>query len=687
MPKLPLLLLLTSLVAGTGMLPAAEPAAPSSHLAADMDPSIPPGDDFYTYANGAWLKAASIPADQSSLNVFSQLRDLNQERLAKLIRDTAASAPERGSVARQIADYYQSVLDEAGVESKGLTPLRPTLRRIDAITDRAMLAHFLGTTLRADVDILNATELHTRRLFGLWVAQDLEDPSRYAPFLLQGGLGMPDRDYYVSDSPHMVELQKQYKAYIAKLLTLSGDAPVNAAARASRIYELERRIAEAHVARAESEDVQRGHNHWSIQDFARRAPGLDWKAFFDGAQLANQSSFVVWQPTAVTGMSALTKSVPLSTWKEYLRFQTIDYFAGLLPKAFVDAHFAFYGSALQGTPQLPERWKRAVDETSDALGDGVGQLYVRQFFPPEAKQSIELLVKNLIAAFASHIDALEWMAPETRTQAKAKLAVLKVGVGYPDHWIDYSPLTVVEGDAYGNAERAEQFHYQLELAKLARPEVDRSEWVTTPQTVNAFNLPAMNAINFPAAILQAPFFDPNRPAVLNYGAIGAIIGHEISHSFDDQGAQFDADGKLHDWWTAADYAHFKQSSATARRAIRRLQALPGPGRQWKADAERKHSGPRRPVGRLQRLQILLRRERGAALGRVQRRPAVLPELRPDLALQVSRSDAPAGGGQRRSFPRAVSGVDGAQSDAWYKAFDVRAGQALYLPPAERVRMW
>ena len=207
-------------------------------------------------------------------------------------------------------------MDEAGVESKGLTPLRPTLRRIDAITDRAMLAHFLGTTLRADVDILNATQLHTRRLFGLWVAQDLEDPSRYAPFLLQGGLGMPDRDYYVSDSPHMVELQKQYKAYIAKLLTLSGDTPVNAAARASRIYELERRIAEAHVARAESKDVQRGHNHWSSQDFARRAPGLDWKAFFDGAQLANQSSFVVWQPTAVTGMSALTKSVPLSTWKE-----------------------------------------------------------------------------------------------------------------------------------------------------------------------------------------------------------------------------------------------------------------------------------------------------------------------------------------------------------------------------------
>ena len=687
MPKLPLLLLMTSFAAGTSMLLAAEPAAPSSHLAADMQPSIRPGDDFYTYANGAWLKATSIPADQSSLNVFSQLRDLNQERLAKLIRDTAASAPATGSVARQIADYYQSVLDEAGVESKGLTPLHPTLRRIDAISDHAMLAHFLGTTLRADVDILNATQLHTRRLFGLWVAQDLDDPSRYAPFLLQGGLGMPDRDYYVSDSPHMVDLQKRYKTYIAKLLTLSGDTPVNAAARASRIYELERRIAEAHVARADSEDVQRGHNHWSTQDFARRAPGLDWKAYFDGAQLAKQSSFVVWQPTAVTGMSALTKSVPLSTWKEYLRFQAIDHYAGLLPKAFVDAHFAFYGSALQGTPQLPERWKRAVDETSDALGDGVGQLYVRQFFPPEAKQSIELLVKNLIAAFASHIDALDWMAPATRTQAKAKLAVLKVGVGYTDHWIDYSPLTVVAGDAYGNAERAEQFHYQLELAKLARPKVDRSEWVTTPQTVNAFNLPAMNAINFPAAILQAPFFDPNRPEVLNYGAIGAIIGHEISHSFDDQGAQFDADGKLHDWWTAADYAHFKQSSGQLVAQYDAYKPFPDLAVNGKQTLSEN-------IADLAGLSVAYSAYR-STYGGNEAPPSEgfsgdqqfflsfaqtwHSKYRDPMLRQVVVSDG--------HSPEQYRALTVRNLDAWYKAFDVQAGQALYLAPAERVRMW
>jgi predicted metalloendopeptidase len=688
MPKLPLssLLLVASLLAGT-MLLAGEPEMPPSHLAAEMDPSIPPGDDFYTYANGAWLKAASIPADQSSFNVFSQLRDLNQERVAKLIRDTAASAPAKGTVARQVADYYQSVLDETGVESKGLTPLHPTLRRIEAITDGAMLAHFLGTTLRADVDILNATRLHTDHLFGLWVAQDLEDPSHYAPFLLQGGLGMPDRDYYVSDSAHMHELQQQYKTYIAKLLHLSGDTVADADARVSRIYELERRIAEAHVARADSEDVQRGHNHWSSQDFANRAPGLDWKAFFAGAQLSKHLTFVVWQPTAVAGISALTKSVPISTWKEYLRFHAIDQFAGLLPKAFVDAQFAFYGSALQGTPQLQERWKRAVDDTSDALGDGVGQLYVRQYFPPQAKQSIDLLVQNLIAAFASHIDALEWMAPETRAQAKAKLAVLKVGVGYTDHWIDYSSLKVVAGDAYGNAERAALFHYRHELAKLTTPQVDRSEWVTTPQTVNAFNLPAMNAINFPAAILQAPFFDPNRPAVLNYGAIGAIIGHEISHSFDDQGAQFDADGKLHDWWTVADYAHFKQSSeqlVAQYNAYKPFPDLAVNGKQTLSEN----------IADLAGLSVAYSAYR-SSLGGIEA-PALEgftgdqqfflsfaqtwhAKYREPMLRQVVISDG--------HSPEQYRALTVRNLDAWYKAFTVQPGQALYLSPAERVRMW
>jgi predicted metalloendopeptidase len=687
MPKLALLSgFLAALLCGAP-LPAAEPPMPATHLAADMDPSILPGNDFYTYANGAWLKATSIPADQSDFNSFTQLRNLNRERLAKLIRDTAASAPAEGSMARQVADYYQSVMDEAAIESKGLTPLRPTLQRIDAITGGATLAHFLGSTLRADVDILNATSLHTDHLFGLWVAQDLDDPSRYAPFLLQGGLGMPDRDYYVTESPHMRELQQKYRTYVATLLRLSGSTTAKADAAAARIYELERRIAEVHVARADSEDVQRGHNHWSRRDFATRAPGLDWGAFFTGAQLAKPAVFVVWQPTAVTGISALAKSVPLSTWKAYLRFHAISEFAGLLPKAYVDARFAFYGSALAGTPELPERWKRAVDRTSDALGDAVGQLYVQQYFPPEAKQSIELLVQNLIAAFGSHIDALEWMAPETRVQAKAKLAVLKVGVGYPDQWIDYSALQVTAGDAFGNAERADLFHYHQELSKLTRPEVDRSEWVTSPQTVNAFNLPAMNAINFPAAILQAPFFDPNRPAVLNYGAIGAIIGHEISHSFDDQGAQFDADGKLHDWWTAADYSHFKESSKQLIAQYDAYKPFPDLSVNGKQTLSEN-------IADLAGLSVAYSAYR-SSLGGGEAPPLEgfsgdqqfflsfgqtwHSKYREPMLRQVIISDG--------HPPEQYRALTVRNVDAWYAAFNVQPGEALYLAPAERVRMW
>jgi putative endopeptidase len=671
----------------SSLLFAAEPSVQKSDLSTGMDASITPGDDFFAYANGTWLKRTSIPSDRSSYGVLAHLRELTDERVANLIREIAASAPPPGSVARQVADYYNSFMDEAGIEAKGLAPLRPTLQRIEAIKDGAMLAHFLGTTLRADTDLLNNTQLHTDHLLGLWVAQDLDDPLHYAPFLVQGGLGMPDRDYYVSDSPGMRDMQQKYRVYIAQMLRLSGVAPANADAQATRIYALERSIAEVHVSVADSEDVKRGHNHWSREDFFNRAPGLDWEAFFSGAQLAAQATFVVWQPTAVSGISAVTKGVPISTWKDYLRFHAIDHFAGLLPKAFVDGYFAFYGSALQGTPQLPERWKRGVEATNSALGDGVGQLYVQRYFSPQAKQNIEQLVHNLVAAFASDIDSLEWMTPATRLQAKAKLAVLKIGVGYPNHWADYAALKVVAGDAYGNAERAELFHYLYSRSKLKRTQVDRSEWAMTPQEVDAVNLPAMNALNFPAAILQAPVFDPNRPAMLNYGAVGAVIGHEISHSFDDQGAQFDAAGKLHDWWTTEDYAHFKASSAqlvAQYSAYKPFPDLAVNGRQTLSEniadlagltvaykAYRSSLGKTGPVtpgtfnGDQQFFLSFAQTWRGKYRD---------PRLR-----QMVISDAHSPYRYRASTVRNL--------DAWYKSFNVQPNQSLYLPPAERVRMW
>ena len=680
-------LLLTGSLAASTMLLAAEPSPRTADLAAGMDTSIRPGDDFFAYANGNWVKDTSIPSDRSSFGVFAQLGEITDTQVADLIRDTAASAPAVGSAARQIADYYNSVMDEAGIEAKGLAPLRPSLQRVDAIKDGVTLAHFLGTTLRTDVDILNNSQLHTDRLFGLWVAQDLEDPVHYAPFLVQGGLGMPDRNYYVSDSAHMRDLQQQYRSYVAGLLRLSGIASADADAQAARIYDLELRIAQVHVDRADSEDVQRGHNRWSMPDFYNRAPGLDWNAFFDGARLAKQPTFVVWQSTAVTGISALAKSVPLSTWKEYLRFHAIDHFAAFLPKAFVDAHFAFYGSALQGTPQLPERWKRALDDTNHALGDGVGRLYVQRYFSLEAKRSIEQLVQNLIAAFAGRIDALEWMAPETRVQAKAKLAALKVGVGYPDHWTDYSALKIVAGDAYGNAGRAELFHYDFDLTKLTRSQVDRSEWSLTPQAVNAVNLPAMNALNFPAAILQAPFFSANRPAQLNYGSIGAIIGHEISHSFDDQGAQFDATGRLHDWWSAQDYAHFKASSQQLVAQFDGYKPFPDLAVNGKqtlgeniadvAGLAAAYSAYRSSLGGAEAAplegfngdqQFFL------SFAQTWRSKYRDPMLR---QLVVSNGHAPAP--YRASTVRNI--------DAWYKAFNVQPNQSLYLPPADRVHIW
>ena len=445
---------------------------------AAIDKAVKPGDDFFAFANGTWIKRTEIPADRSSYGNFQIVDDLTKKRTADLIR-TAAQNGKGGSVASKIGAYYFAYLDEAAIEKLGAKPIAAQLKRIDAIKDRTQLAAALGTTLRADVDVLNNTNLHTENLFGLWVAQDLSDPSKYAAFLLQGGLGMPDRDYYLDPSQKMAEIRASYQSHIERVLQLAGIA--EARAEAAKVFALEQRIATAHASRGDSEDVLKGNNHWSTADFGSRAPGLDWAAFFGAAGLGNQHEFVVWQPAALTGIAALVGSEPVDTWKAFLRFHYVEASSPYLPKAFVDEHFAFHERTLSGTPQPPPRWKRAVGETDTALGEAVGQLYVEKYFPPSEKARAEAMVKNLIAAFAARIDKLEWMAPQTRAEAKAKLAVLKVGVGYPDHWRDYSGLRVMPGDAFGNAERAELFEYHRNLAKLGQP-VDRSEWVDDAAT-------------------------------------------------------------------------------------------------------------------------------------------------------------------------------------------------------------
>jgi predicted metalloendopeptidase len=649
-----------------------------------MDRAVRPGDDFFAYANGTWLRTTEIPKDRGSYGAGVIVVDRTDVRTAELIQAAARSNAAPGSDTRRIADYHAAYMDVAGIEAKGLHPLQPTLDRIAKIADRKSLARVLGGLLRADVDAFNNTDPYTDNVLGLWVAQDLQDPTRYVPFLLQGGLDMPDRAYYLDPSPRMAEIRKQCLAHMAAVLKLArlGDPEP----RAARVFDLEKRMAEAHLDRQESEDVKKGYNVWKRGDFDARAPGLDWDAFLGEAGLGAERDFVVWQPRAVTGLAALVASQPLETWKDYLLFHAVDHNAANLPEAFGAERFAFHGKALTGTPEQRERSKRAVDATSEALGEAVGRLYVEKFFPPAAKARVREIVANIQAAFGRRIDALDWMAASTKAKAKAKLAVLIVGVGYPDRWRDYGALVIERGDALGNAQRVEQFEYRSALAKLGRP-VDRAEWVMTPQTVNAVNLPAMNAMNFPAAILEPPFFDPERPLAMDYGAIGAIIGHEISHSFDDQGAQFDDAGRLNDWWTKEDLEHFH---ASAQRLVKQYDAYrPFPdlavngtltlseniadvaGLAAAYDAYRASLG-----GRPQPVVAGLTGDQQFFLSFAQ---SWRNKSREALLRQRIVNDGHAPAEYRADAVRNL--------DPWYEAFEVKPGQALYLAPADRARVW
>jgi predicted metalloendopeptidase len=482
----------------------------------------------------------------------------------------------------------------------------------------------------------------------------------------------------------MAEIRDKYRAHIAAMLGLAGIT--GADARAARIFDLEHQIAEAHGPREDTEDVKKGNNHWTRAELARSAPGLDWPAFLAAAGLDRQAGFVVWQPGALTGISALVASQPLETWKDYLTYHAIIRHANVLPKAFDDEFFAFHGKTLFGAERLRDRWKRAIDATSDALGEAVGKLYVARYFPPAEKLRAEQMVANELAAFARRIDALTWMAPATKIKAKAKLAALKVGVGYPDKWRDYSGLEVVRGDAYGNAERAQVFEYQHDLAKLGKP-VDRGEWVMNPQLVDAVNLPAMNALNFPAAILQPPFFDPSRPIVMDYGAAGSVIGHEISHSFDNQGALFDATGRLANWWTPEDFAHF---TASAQQLIQQYDSY-HPFPDLAVNGKLTVSENIADVAGLAAAYDAYRLSFGG-----QQAPTV-SGLTGDQQFFVSFTQSWCGKGREQAIrvqiktdghaPAEYRGDTVRNLDPWYAAFDVRPGQGLYLPPAERVHVW
>jgi putative endopeptidase len=647
-----------------------------------FDKSVAPGSDFWAYANGEWVKAHPIPADRSSYGKSAVMIEEAAERTVDLIQ--SASLVADGRIEQKIGDYYASYMDEATIEAKGITPLKADLARIAAIEDKKALAAVLGGNVRADVDALNSTDFYTDNVLGLWVSPAFDDTSKYAPFLLQGGLGMPDRQYYVGDSASMQDARAKYVAHVAKVLALGG--VTDAEAKAARIMALETRIAQVSGSRADSADVQKANNSWTQADFATKAPGLDWNTFFTAAGLADQPRFIVWHPAMVVGLGKIADEESLQTWKDYLTFHLLNHYSNLLPKAFVDERFAFYGAGLQGTPQLAARWKRGVNSTNAVLGEAVGQLYVDKYFPAQSKAEVAAMVDTMKVAFKKRIDGLDWMAPETKAEAHRKVEVLKVGVGYPDKWRDYSGLTIVRGDALGNVQRSEAFDYATAKAKLGKP-VDRGEWVMTPQTVNAVNLPMLNGLNFPAAILQAPNFDSSYDAAANYGAIGATIGHEISHSFDDQGAQFDSQGRLRNWWTPTDFAHFQQAGTALALQFDGYKPFPDLGVNGKQTLSENIADVAGVAAALDAYH--------ASLGG---KPApVIDGLTGDqrffLAYAQSWLSYARDASLRQSLitdahaPARYRALTVRNLDAWYDAFGIKPGDPLYLPPEKRVKVW
>jgi putative endopeptidase len=651
---------------------------------AGRDTGTKPGDDFEAYANGGWRARTEIPADRSSTGTFLDVFKKAEARTASIVRDLAKSKPAAGTDGQRIADDYAAFMDTAGIEKRGLAPVRPELAQIAAIKDKAALAAFLGTTMRADTDPINATNFQTENLFGLFVTQALSDPGRTVPYLMQGGLGLPDRDYYLSKTAEMAETRTAYRAYVEKLLTLAG--LTDAAARADRIVALETKIATVHTDIETSQDIHKSNNPWTRADFASKAPGLDWDAYFSAASLDKQQEFIAWQPAAITGIAALVASEPLQSWQDWLAFHRINQVSFALPKAIDDAHFDFYGKTLTGTPQQRTRDKRALAEVNGELGDAVGQIYARQYFPASSKADIQTMVKGILAAFDGRVAALDWMAPATKTEARRKIETMRVGIGYPETWRSYAGLAIRADDPVGNFRRAQLAEYHHQIAKIGKP-VDRGEWWMTPQTVNAVNLPLQNALNFPAAILEAPFYDPKADPAVNYGSIGATIGHEISHSFDNTGADFDAEGRLRNWWTPADFQHFEQAGAALAAQYDAYVALPGLNLKGKQELgeniadlagltaayEAYHASlggkPAPVIGGMTGDQRFF-----LAFAQSWRSKQRDKALRTQIATDVH---APA-----RFRAQTVRNLD-----PWYAAFGVTPGSALYLPPEKRVRVW
>ncbi len=631
-----------------------------------MDRAVAPGDNFYAYANGTWAKDTPIPADKANYGAFNFLSDLSESRTRGIL-DTAAKDPNS-----KIGRAYATYLDRPAIDAKGLAPIQPWLAKVKGST-RATYPALVAEASRAGIG----------GPFGAYVGQDDKQPEVYALSLGQAGLGLPDRDYYLSTDAKLAETKAAYQAHIAKMLTLAGEP--NAAARAAALVAFETEIARVSWTRVDSRDATKTYNKMSVADLAKAAPGFDFATYFKGVG-APVDTLIVAQPSAITGIAKLVAAAPIGVLQDQLILRSLDGYADVLPKALDDEQFAFNGTVLSGTPEQEARWKRGVQFTSGALGDEVSKLYVAQYFPPETKAAADSLVKNVLAAMGKRIDTLAWMAPETKVKAHAKLAAFTPKIGYPSQWKDFSGLTITAGDAFGNAWRANEWAHQDNVGHLGKP-LQRWEWGMTPMTVNAYANFGMVEIVFPAAILQPPFFDPKADPAVNYGGIGAVIGHELSHHFDDQGAKYDAHGQLTDWWTPKDVANFNALTGKLGAQYDAYEPLPGlhvkgkltmgeniadlAGLTVAYDAYHTSLGGKTPPvidGFTGDQRFYL------GWAQVWRRSYREANLRQRLL-----TDPHSPSEQRASVVRNL--------DPWYAAYKPKPGQKLFLTPEQRVRIW
>jgi len=646
-----------------------------------VDENIRPGDDFFGYANGAWLRSTAIPPGKDRWNARNEIEELARHRVSGLL-DEASAAPS-GSTPRKVAEFRAAYMDETAIEVRGLASIRPALDSVDRIQDKASLTSMLGAGLRADVDPLNWGVYNSSHVLGLSVEESIHGETSYVAFLVQGGLGLPDREDYLNSDSTTAALRMTYQKYIGRLLALDGLDRVDE--RAAAVMMLETALARSHATRETSANDHNADTLWSRADFAREAPGMDWEAFFAAARLARQKAFVPWQPSALRGLAALVASQPIEMWKDYLRFHLIERYADVLPHAFAEQATAMHAAEAYQGLNWPSRAQRALDATQLAMGEAIGKMYADRYFPPEQKSRVRAIVANVTAAFIRRVQAVTWMSPDTKSHAIAKLETLYVGIGYPDRWQDYSDLEVDPADALGNLRRADDRNYRHTIDRLGRP-IDSAEWLMPAQTPGALLVFQLNAYDFSAGLLQAPKFDPAESDAAAYGAIGAIIGHDVTHFVDVLGAEYDASGATHRWWTGDDMLRFE---AVAEPLVIQFSAY-HPFSDMSVDGKLTRTENVADLGGVVAAFDAYRR----SLGRKLSDKEYVRQRDREFFIAFARSwrSKSSEAGMRAQLqgdhaPEAYRVSTVRNLDAWYDAFDVRPGQALYVEPKARVRIW